>query len=95
MSSYRQADNWARANLDSITYESDVESLPDGRVRIQYLDRILHKNNRHDHRCCQVITVGGDDLIVRIEHEDLAGEREAIDDFFASAGLRRDCDEAT
>ncbi|MEZ5976668.1 MAG: hypothetical protein R3F34_00385 [Planctomycetota bacterium] len=87
--SYADAARWGREHLDSLVYESEVESAHAGGGTVLFTDRMRHAGSDHVHRCRQHVVVGTDGLVASIEHEDLPGEREAVADWFAKVGLER------
>ena len=93
MAAYAQSDAWALKNLDRIEYESSTAQADDtvgSAVVITFVDRVFHQGRSHIFTCRQLIALGPCGRIARITHEDVEGEREALDAFFASCGLRRD-----
>ena len=86
---YRDIGQWVHESFDSVRYESRVEAMPDGRVRIHFRDRIDHGEHHLDFRCQQVLSVDERGLIDRIEHVDLPGERERADAFNRACGVER------
>lgn len=89
VASYREATEWGKANLDSVRYESAVEPAGPGAAAVRFVDHLEHRGRTHRHECRQVFTVGVDGRVVRIEHHDLPGEREALLAFFRAGGLER------
>jgi len=88
VASYRAADDWGRATLDTVIFESTTTSLDDGRFAVDYLDRLCHQGQQHEHRCRQILTLDNAQ-IVHIEHVDLPGEPEALRAFFERVGVER------
>jgi hypothetical protein len=87
--SYRGVDQWVKATFDNVRYESAITALSDGRVRIDFRDRMDHGAHHLDFRCAQLLTIGGDGRITAIEHVDLPGERDKADAFNAACGVTR------
>jgi hypothetical protein len=87
IASYAASSAWGRGNLSSLTYASDVEPPRDGEVPVLFTDDLSHGERTHRFRCRQRFTVGPDRLVSRIVHEELPGEREALDAFFRECGL--------
>lgn len=88
VASYRSHAERARWRLDEVEYESVVEPAEDGTVRVLYVDRIRLGEHRHEYRCRQVLTVAPGRGIVRIAHEEIAGEAERVLAFYERCGLR-------
>ncbi|MGI9244900.1 MAG: hypothetical protein ACR2RV_29120 [Verrucomicrobiales bacterium] len=82
--SYRSAGDGGRERFDSLSFESKVHEIGRGQARIDYTDIVTRSGDQHVHRCSQVVEIGDDGLISRIEHVDLDGEREALEAFKAS-----------
>lgn len=83
VAAYRGNGDDAAQRFDAITYGSDVRREPDSTLVVSFWDRIEHAGRSHEHRCEQVLTVGEDGLIHRIEHRDLPGEVERLAAFKA------------
>lgn len=78
IASYRENGDAAECKFDAVRYESAVGVLPDGTALIQYTDH-LSRNGRHfTFQCEQVVEIGEDGLIARIEHHDLPGQQERL-----------------
>ena len=90
LASYAASAAWVRRTFDDVRYESLAEPLPDGRVSVLYTDYLVLAGGRmHRHRCRQTLTIASDGHVTRIEHQDLPGEREALEAFFDAAGIER------
>jgi|GEM_PF-1020151 len=87
--SYRENAEWAERVLDEIHYESNVHLCADGRAEISFTDHIFHRGRRHTYRCRQVLSFDQDGLIVRIEHVEIAGQRDHLDAFLGQCGVDR------
>jgi hypothetical protein len=91
VASYRASSEWARANLASIAYTSEVEPARGDDVGVLYTDDLTARDGaRHIHRCRQVYSVGEQGRVVVIVHDDLPGEAEALQAFFEACGIARD-----
>ncbi|HXH61968.1 MAG TPA: hypothetical protein VNI20_11495 [Fimbriimonadaceae bacterium] len=88
IASYRTNGAWAKQNIDEIEYESEV-SMTERGATIDFTDCLTHRGARHTHRCRQHLEFDGQARINRITHEDLPGEKEALDAFFKDAGIDR------
>ncbi|MDP7005184.1 MAG: hypothetical protein QF718_03120 [Phycisphaerales bacterium] len=84
VNSYKSADSWAQKTFDSVEYESVVDGN-----QVTFIDHISHKGYAHTHRCVQVICLDNDNLIFKIEHHELDGEKELVDEFFTKVGVSR------
>ena len=84
IASYRENAEAGRDRFDSVCFESSVSSIGDGRVRIDYTDIVTRSGDTLIHRCAQLVEFGESDQACRIVHEDLEGEREALEAFKAS-----------
>ncbi len=87
--SYAASSTWGRGHLTTLTYASEVEAPRGGEVPVLFIDDLSHGGRSHRYRCRQRFTVGSDGLITRIVHEELPGERQALDEFFRECGLQR------
>lgn len=90
LASYAESAKWAQRQFDEVRYESDV-GLPDGdTVPVLYTDNLQKAGGRwHRHRCRQHLTIAPSGLVTRIVHEDLPGEVEALEAYFAACGISR------
>ena len=79
--SYKDAHKAGESKLDEIVFSSKVEPLYDNSFKLHYLDRLRKSNKWHEHRCEQVIKFENN-KITDIVHIDLAGEAEALQEFF-------------
>jgi hypothetical protein len=81
IASYRANGEAARGRFDGIEYASRVEpSGPAGAV-ITYTDRVRRGGERHEYRCRQQVRISQAGLVEEIWHEELAGERERLQEF--------------
>jgi hypothetical protein len=78
---YRSNGESARREFDRIEYESAVHGLSDRSAEIHFVDRLCRNGEWHTFQCRQIVEVGGDGRIVRIEHVDLPGQREALAEY--------------
>ena len=88
IASYRESSDWGARVLDSVAYESSVRSVPVG-ARVRFVDHITHRGQSHTYRCHQYLEFDAGGLITHILHEEILGEREALDAFFTRCGIRR------
>ena len=87
--SYRESDAWARQTFDRIGYESEVAAIDNQHIGVTYTDHTTLAGATHRYRCRQVLTFGHNGRIRHIRHEELPGERAALDAFFARHGIHR------
>ena len=81
--SYRGNGDTAAEVFDSIEYGSELSPEAGGWVSVRFRDRITHEGESLEHQCEQRMHVGTERLIDTIEHRDLPGERERLDEFRA------------
>lgn len=86
--SYREAGEWGRANLDQVGYRSEVRTGSDGRFVVTYFDDIRHASREHTYSCEQLIRLDNSGKVVEIEHRELLGEREALNQFFKAVNVK-------
>ncbi len=89
IASYRQSDEWGRGVLDQVVYESEVTANADVSCTALYIDRITHHGDTLEYRSRQHLWLNDAGQLIRILHEELPGERDALDAFFARHGIRR------
>lgn len=85
--SYRDSAEWGSRTLEQVIYESEVEEGQDG-LSVLYTDRIIHHGQKHESYSRQHLTMDENGRIVRIIHEELPGEREALEQFFKHCGVK-------
>lgn len=90
--SYRSASEWARTHLDEIIYESQCRLESANRGVVLFVDHLRHNGQTHSYRCQQFVTVDAAGQITRIEHDELSGEREAVEAFLRKVGVERSAD---
>ena len=90
--SYRLAGDSAARSFDSVTYDSAVTSVSESVALVHFTDHLCHNGRHFTFECEQSIVVGRDGLIARIEHADLAGQREALAQFMNDVGVGGDND---
>jgi len=56
---------------------------------VTFLDKFEHAGNRHTYSCEQLLHIDTSGRICRIVHIEIPGEREAVDAFLDSIGVRR------
>ena len=86
IASYAASSAWGRERL-TLTYVSEVEPGVGREVPVLFTDDLGHGERTHRYRCRQKFTVGRDGLIERIVHEEIPGEREALEEFFRQCGI--------
>lgn len=83
VASYRDNAEGGHQHFDQLVFESEVTLLGPREARIDYTDRLTRSGHTHVHRCAQVVHWDEGNLICRITHCDLPGEREALEAFRA------------
>lgn len=87
VASYREAGEWGAGQLDHVRFESSVRAGETGGAVVTFVDHLERRSQRHTHRCEQRLELDAAGLVRRIEHVDLPGEPEALEGFFARAGI--------
>ncbi len=87
--SYAGAAEFVRGTFDAHRYESAVDVTAPGRARIDFADHLRHAGREHTFRSHQHIELGAAGRVVRITHEDLPGQREALDRWLTIVGVAR------
>ncbi len=90
LASYARNAEWAERSFDRIEYESEVHPAADGRARILFTDRTLHRGVRHVYRCEQLVAVDANGRVGEITHVDLPGQSEALAAFLDRVGVARE-----
>ena len=89
---YRETGDCAKRDVDNVKYESAVRSLAHNLAVIHFKDHLCHNGRHFTFECQQLVEVGDDSLITRIEHVDLAGQREALAQFMQQIGVEGSSD---
>jgi hypothetical protein len=87
VASYQANSAWGRETFDALIFESRVNPPTGQRVAVRFVDIIRKGDLEYRHECIQEFTVGQDGKVVRIVHQDLPGETEALHDFFRRCGI--------
>ncbi len=87
IATYVENDKNAQSKFDRVEYQSDVEPLSNIKFAVNYLDRLTHNGQTHDHRCQQILKFNKAGLICEIRHVDLPGETESLKSFLDSVGV--------
>jgi hypothetical protein len=87
--SYAENDKWAKDTLERVVYESRVERISAKTFDVLYIDRIFHKGLEHDYQSHELLVLDDMGEIEQIFHEDIAGEPEALKEFFKACKIQR------
>jgi len=87
--SYRKNAEWAADAFDELRYESAIELQPDGTVLITYTDNTVHSGMTHKYQCQQVLTFNECGKIAHITHQEIEGQKEALEGFLKRCGIKR------
>jgi hypothetical protein len=89
VASYASASRWAREHQVGVGYSSEIEPASGDEVPVLFIDDLVHLGRRHRYRCRQRFRVGEGGLVDRIVHEEIAGERPALEEFLRAGGIER------
>lgn len=89
IASYRSHGNWAAQHLEQVRYESRVRAGERGGVVVTFVDHVEHAGHAHTYQCEQHLSFDEQALISAIQHVELPGEREGLQEFFVAVGLAR------
>ena len=90
LASYADSARFATRHFDEVRYESEAGEPDGATVAVLYTDYLMKAGGRwHRHRCRQHLTVGAEGRVVKIVHEDLPGEVEALEAYFKECGIER------
>ena len=93
--SYGEAARWTKSSIQHVRYESTIRRGADDTAIVTFLDNFEHEGQRHTYRCEQHLHVDTRGRICRIVHIEIPGEREAVERFLDSIGVRRRLDPKT
>lgn len=83
---YRRSGESVQHDFDAATYESRCERLTQREALIHFVDRLTKSGQTFTFACQQLVEVDNSGQIVRIEHQDLPGQREALTEFKRKVG---------
>lgn len=85
---YKKNMERGKAMLDRLEWgESYVEHHAGDDYFVYFEDRLQHGGESHTYKCRQKIRVNDDMKLIRIEHQELPGEREAVEAFKRRVGV--------
>lgn len=67
--------------------ESKVQQISADQYDVYFSDFIKHKGIEHNYKCKQRIWINANNLVEKIVHIELAGEKEALQKFYDQIGL--------
>ena len=86
--SYRESDERARRDFDSVVYRSEVTADASGGIRIDFLDELGSGNAKHTFRCSQIVYFDDNEKIDRIVLVEIVGERDRLNAFRAAQQIQ-------
>lgn len=86
--SYRQSGEDASHQFDRVEYKSSCELVGDDLVLIRFVDRLTRAGQSFTFECQQLVQIDQNGQIVRIDHQDLPGQCEALEEFKRNVRLR-------
>lgn len=89
IASYKGNGDDAAKRFDRIEYGSAVRHMDENQYVITFSDDIEHAGKRCFYRCEQYFTVSKQGLIEAIRHQEIPGEREALNQFLEEVGLAK------
>jgi ribosomal protein S18 acetylase RimI-like enzyme len=89
LASYRDAGVWVKSNIQIVRYESTVRITDENRAIVTFIDHLEHNGLTHTYTCQQEVDLDSGGFICRIVHQELPGEREAVESFLRVAGIDR------
>lgn len=87
LASYEDSTRRAHAAFETVRYRSAADAVSGDTVTMLYVDELAYAGEVHVHRCRQHLTVGPGGRVVRIVHEEIAGEHDALSAFVARHGI--------
>jgi SnoaL-like domain len=88
MASYAAASAWVVKTFDDVRYESVVERVTGRTAEVCFIDYLAKAPSRwHRYRCRQLLTLDPTGAIVRIVHNEIDGERAALETYFRACGI--------
>lgn len=87
--SFKESSSWAHSNIERVTFVHIVEDCGDCSRRIRFFDLLEHNGMRFRHVCLMHSRLNDQGLITELKLEDLPGEKEKVNEFFARVGIVR------
>lgn len=87
--SYRDASEKAKRLFDQIDYRSELTEIGADRVVVKFWDRLEVRGQTYLYSSKQQLTFGPSGSIIRIDHEEIPGERERLDAFLNGLKLTK------
>jgi hypothetical protein len=87
VASYQSNSAWGRAQFDELLFQSKVAPPVGRRVEVRFVDILRKGKLEYRHECIQEFTVGKQGKVVKIVHQDLPGEIQALYEFFRQCGI--------
>lgn len=87
LASYAENTRRAHAAFETVRYRSEAAAVAGDTVTMLYVDELEFAGERHVHRCRQHLTVGPEGRVVRIVHEEIPGEHDALVAFVERHGI--------
>lgn len=82
INSYKEAGDWGKKNLDSLSYKSKVEKINDDVFLLTFNDFIKHKNLEFTYSSQQKVTFNKIGKIINIQNKVNPEKKKALEDFF-------------
>jgi hypothetical protein len=86
--SYRESDERARHDFDSVVYRSEVTADESGGIRLNFFDELGSGNAKHTFRCSQIVYFDENEKIDRIVLVEIVGERDRLNAFCAAQQIQ-------
>jgi len=67
--------------------KSEVKKVTENQFDVYFSDFLKHNGIEHNYKCKQRITINSDELVEKIVHMELPGEKEALKKFYQEVGL--------
>lgn len=87
LASYAENTRRAHAAFEAVRYRSEPGAADGATVTMHYVDELEFGGERHVHQCRQHLTIGPGGRVVRIVHEEIPGEHDALVAFVERHGI--------
>ena len=78
-----------KVKFDELVWgKSEIKKVSEDQYDVYFSDFLKHKGISHNYKCKQRITINSDNLVERIDHMELPGERESLDAYYSQVGLK-------
>jgi len=85
---YEQNMREGKLKFDELIWgKSEIKKVNEDQFDVYFSDFLKHKGLEHNYKCKQIITIDAENLVTKITHTELPGEKESLQAFYKKVGL--------